>query len=385
MNLVMTQYIEVNLIGIAILVIMLFYSIYKHRYLGQNGQKFFAGMLICNMIILLSDIMIYLMRGRSSAVLLSVNHVVCILYFAMHAYFGYLWFRYSMEKLYPEYRPAKALRALLLVPCLLSIALAVASPWTKWVYHLTSGNMYMRGPHLGTMSILAYLYWIASAVFVIKEMISPQRIREKSEYITLLVFPIPTLIGNMLQFQNYGISVVWVCAAISLLILFINLQNDQLSRDILTGLFNRRQTSLQIAWELKRLADDDCFLLVMMIDVDHFKQINDRFGHVAGDMALIEVAGILKKSCHEKDFIGRFGGDEFIVVGHVKERQEAELLVRHIDKITGESNQDRPDGYQLSFSIGYQLVGRRDHLSADALIFAADNNMYRIKNQKAGK
>lgn len=119
---------------------------------------------------------------------------------------------------------------------------------------------------------------------------------------------------------------VWVCAALSLLVLFINLQNYQLSHDVLTGLFNRRQTNKQIRWEIRHLADAEHLLCAMMLDVDRFKSINDRFGHLAGDQALREIAETVKASCRECDFVARLGGDEFFILSHVKSREECSAL-----------------------------------------------------------
>ncbi len=119
-------------------------------------------------------------------------------------------------------------------------------------------------------------------------------------------------------------SVTWICAAISLLVLFINLQNRQISRDILTGVYNRGQTNKQLLWECRHLSGSDYCLPVLMIDVNEFKGINDHFGHLIGDQALITVAHILRVSCDNQYFAGRFGGDEFVMLGH--EPNEAAVL-----------------------------------------------------------
>lgn len=381
-NLVMTQYIEINLIGVIVLLTMLFYIIGMRQSAERDDQRNFVKLLICNVAILVSDIAIYLMRGHGSLGLIAINHLVCSLYFILHSYFGYLWIRYSIKKLYPEFEPGCKLKALLILPGLMNMLMILSSPWTNWIYSLTSTNQYMRGTYIWAAILISYLYWVMSAVLVVWEMLAQKRIREQTVYTTLLIFPIPTLIGNLLQMQFYGLSIVWVCSAISLLILFINLQNDQLTRDILTGLFNRRQTNMQIAWEINHLTDANYLLFVIMVDVDCFKEINDRFGHLVGDQALVAVSSVLKKGCREKDFIARFGGDEFIIVGHAKSTAEIELLHNNIMQQMQRHNSENALPYTLSLSAGYSQYSRKDILSIDSIISAADKAMYQMKNSK---
>lgn len=99
MDLVMIQYIEVNMIGITILLIMLFYILGTHG-VGRGAHKFFVKLLICNVITLLSDVGIYFMRGNNLPALVAINHFFCIIYFISHACFGYLWVMYTIKKLF---------------------------------------------------------------------------------------------------------------------------------------------------------------------------------------------------------------------------------------------------------------------------------------------
>jgi len=89
----------------------------------------------------------------------------------------------------------------------------------------------------------------------------------------------------------------------------------ELSRmDGLTGAFNRRYLEERLSEEINRCRRHGGYLGLMMIDVDHFKQINDTFGHAVGDEVLKEVADLIQKSCRNIDIVGRYGGDEFLVI-----------------------------------------------------------------------
>jgi GGDEF domain-containing protein len=138
---------------------------------------------------------------------------------------------------------------------------------------------------------MSAFYLVFSTVFVLREYRHPSRGREKDEYWTLLIFPIFIAAGNILQMSFYGLSIVWLCAAISVLILFIDMQNDQLSQDKLTGVYNRGLINAQLIWEVEHLHSSNDLLMAAMFDIDHFKSINDRYGHLSGDEALKALQG----------------------------------------------------------------------------------------------
>lgn len=378
MTLVMSEYLEVNLIGVVLLLTILIFRIKG----GGAEQKYFVGMLVLNMLILLTDNGIYLLRGHGSPSLLVLNYCVCAAYFIMHSWFCYCWTRYVLLRLYPRYRPDRPSLLLLLLPALIGSALAAASPFSGWMYTLSAENVYHRGPFVWITFLVSIIYWAFSSVIVLKERFRPTRSRERGEYRTLLIFPLPLIIGNLLQLRFYGLSVVWICAAISMLILFINMQRDKLSRDELTGLYNRRQTNAQLAWELGRLRDHGDLLFVAMLDVDHFKKINDMFGHLSGDRALAAVAGVLKENCRKSDFVSRFGGDEFLLVGHVKSREDADAVILRIENALEKANETSGFPYALTLSIGYALFGPDDEADFDSVLGEADRKMYELKRLK---
>jgi diguanylate cyclase (GGDEF)-like protein len=89
---------------------------------------------------------------------------------------------------------------------------------------------------------------------------------------------------------------------------------EQANRDALTGLFNRRAIHEMLTRETSRIRRERSILSVVMIDLDHFKLVNDRYGHVAGDEVLREVAVRLSEAIRPYDAVGRIGGEEFLLV-----------------------------------------------------------------------
>ena len=230
-------------------------------------------------------------------------------------------------------------------------------------------------------TVFMILYWVASSIVIIKDTAQQDKARERVVYIIMLLFPVPTLIGNLLQMRFLGMTIVWICSALSLQMIFVNMQNNQLSRDMLTGLYNRRRTNQQIEWELSKLNDAKYKLFFIMIDVDKFKKINDEFGHLVGDQALIDVSNILRRSFKKRDFIGRFGGDEFIVIGRVKKESDINMLLEKMNTVIDEENKKEKE-YKLSLSVGFKIYGKGEKLTIDDVISSADKEMYEIKKTR---
>lgn len=381
MNLAMAQYIEINSIGLIVLFTMFFYTLKINKDDERKSRVYFLKLLVTNIAILVYDTAIYLFRYHNSQWAMNVNYIICILFFISHSIFGYCWFMYSFSKLYPDYFVSKKAKIFLSIPCILSGILVVTSPFTKMIFYLTDNNHYVRGSFIWIVILLSSLYWLFSLVMILHEMLRPKRLCERYVYIGLLTFPIPTLLGNIVQLKFYGLSVVWICSALSLLILFINLQNHQLTRDSLTGLYNKGCTDKQISWEVSRLKDANYKLVLLVIDVDRFKNINDQYGHLIGDRALLSVADVLRKAASEKDFIGRFGGDEFVLISHIKSNQEIDELIDKINKLVDNHNKEA-DSYRLSLSIGKSVYEKGDVVSSHSAIAKADKDMYKNKQEK---
>ena len=155
---------------------------------------------------------------------------------------------------------------------------------------------------------------------------------------------------------------------------------EQAIRDPMTGLYNRRFLREFLARELMRAKRAGIGLAVIMMDLDHFKRVNDSFGHDAGDLVLTEVAAMLKKSIRGSDMVCRFGGEEFVLV--LTDATCASAL-RRCEEIRAAISRLAPDyrGNQLgspTASFGVALFP--DHAAdADGLINASDAALYGAK------
>ena len=153
-------------------------------------------------------------------------------------------------------------------------------------------------------------------------------------------------------------------------------------RDGLTDLFNHRHSIDLVANEFERVGRYEGGLSLLMVDIDHFKKINDEHGHQAGDTVLREVARILKDNLRTVDALGRYGGEEFLALlphtGREEATQTAERLRRAIHEHTFRAG-DRE--LRATISVGIACYPSAVVDSPHALIREADKALYRAKEQ----
>jgi diguanylate cyclase (GGDEF)-like protein len=155
--------------------------------------------------------------------------------------------------------------------------------------------------------------------------------------------------------------------------------------DGLTGLYNHRFFHICLDKEINRCQTYHKPLSLIIMDMDNFKQVNDRFGHQEGDRILSIIAGLLKECFRNSDVLARYGGDEFVAVlpetdgataMHIAERILEKIRVTDIS-VGGET-------IRLSISAGISCVGEEEVISSRELISKADTALYEAKKTGRG-
>lgn len=150
--------------------------------------------------------------------------------------------------------------------------------------------------------------------------------------------------------------------------------------DELTCLPNRRQIIKNLQNEVDRAERYKTSLSISMVDIDHFKNVNDSYGHTVGDQVLFKLANILQNSIRNPDTVGRYGGEEFLVVLPNTKLKHAAGQAARICKHIREADIDIGEPLQLTVSIGvaeyrHELENWQKFLSrADLALYAAKNN-----------
>ena len=160
----------------------------------------------------------------------------------------------------------------------------------------------------------------------------------------------------------------------------------QARTDGLTGLLNRRAFMEEMQRHADRLDFEREPCTLMFVDLDHFKQVNDRFGHDTGDQVLMEVAKILRDLVRPSDLVGRFGGDEFAIwmsgADYMTAAERAENLRRNGP---GQLNELLPEpvvGLGFSIGIATRAIGSKEAI--EDLMRRADEAMYEVKRGGRG-
>jgi diguanylate cyclase (GGDEF)-like protein len=198
-------------------------------------------------------------------------------------------------------------------------------------------------------------------------------------YQNITIFPLASLTGQVEQVCLVIYDVT--DEAVSRLgMQSLNNQLEELGRtDGLTGLYNRRYWEEQFVMEFKRSRRSDNPSSLIMMDIDHFKIVNDTYGHPAGDEVIKALGGIIKKSIRETDIAGRYGGEEFAIILPETPVANVEFVSERIRRLV-EKCTVVYDEVEISFTISIGIAGfNSNHKDSTQWLDSADKALYKAK------
>ena len=269
-------------------------------------------------------------------------------------------------------------RQMLLVtsPVMLITLLVLTTEETGFMFYVSPQGEFTRGVGYALQVAFSLGYILVSVVraFIYARRAQTLQARQKAN--SVASFVVAPVCAGIAQLILKDMPVLFIGTVVGLLNVYISLQEQQVLTDPLTGLNNRRLLDQKIEAAIeKQSAKSELYLLV--IDADNFKTINDKFGHIEGDKALMRIAEALKQNSVKEDFICRSGGDEFVMLHRAYAGDDCTRLINGINAVL--QMQEYP--YKLTVSIGKTRY-TPDMNGWKQFLDAADEEMYRIKAEK---
>lgn len=373
MNLLMN--LDIYVVSILFLGIVLF-NAYTRLDRRNNANSLFLLISLGILIGLVSEFITVFINGRSEQWLIPITKLFHVIIFTVCPTMAFLWYKFTNKWIDPDDSRCIDYKNILLIPLLFDGIISIISPFTNQVFEITGSNIYHRGPMFVIPTVCTYLYLFLSLLNVIKK-------RNKvinGEFFPLLLFGIIPSLGGALQLLFYGLRLLWPTAAFSIIIVYIYVQQRMMQIDTLTGAWTRG--SFEQYLEKRLTKDKENTLGIIYIDLDDFKQINDNYGHLEGDIALKNEVELIKNVLSVNDIIARVGGDEFIILTENASLAGIEDLVNKIEAKFNEYNQTSEKRYSLRNSFGFDVFNSKDYTISQFINYV-DHLMYSNKQKKS--
>lgn len=340
--------------------------------------KIFLALVHATIIMLIFDLF-GRFDGNENAIYYTLNFLGNFTIFLFGPVIPSLWALYVYYQIYHKIEIRSKIMYLIVAVNAINFFLVLFSQSFHWYYYIDLENIYHRG-NLYWLSVL--LMVVLMAVALIMVILNRNNI-EKKKYFSLIFFPVPPSICVLLQMCCYGLSINLSSVSISLLVVFINIQNHSMNIDYLTGAYNRKKLDIYMKEKINCCNENKSFAAIL-IDMDNFKYINDTFGHIAGDNALETSVKLIKSCIRKTDFLARFGGDEFCIVLELEDINDLESTIIRINNCLKIHNQHNNNQYKLGFSMGYAVYDYNSHMNVEEFQKHIDLLMYEKKRKNKG-
>jgi diguanylate cyclase (GGDEF)-like protein len=248
--------------------------------------------------------------------------------------------------------------------------------FTPFIFSVSENNVYSREPFMWLIILVNFMVvlYMWSVALRNRDKIN------KGIVFAMLIYILVPAIAAAFQVLLFGPIIIWPIMSMTLIVTYIFLETTSNSYDYLTSLINRQKFDDYI----KHLVDMKIPFSLAMIDLDKFKQINDTYGHAAGDEALKCFANASKKVFEKTDIIARYAGDEFVIVTR---STDVNYFDQKFDELKRELSIDvqiKSFSFQIPFSYGVQS-NYDGELTFDEIFHQSDQKLYIHKASKSNK
>ena len=380
MSMEILLYAEIYFICITIIALVLFWT-WRNEDSSVTGI-WFKTVLVCFLVNFLSNFFFTLCRPQILGSV-SISNLAFILKTVYHISLiagVYAWCRYTAAELGAAVLSHRRTNTLLLCVLLAPAVSALLNIRFRHLFNISESGSYVRGPGFHFQMLVLIAVTAVYSAFALSRLRNESDPMKASHYRLLSSFPLCLLAAWALSFIGESVPVICVSISIEILCLYIGFFTQRISTDKLTQVNNRQNLISYIDYKIAH-HEDPVYLL--LIDLDYLKMINDTYGHLEGDNALIRVAQALKKSCghiEKRPYIARYGGDEFIVVTETSDESLIDKLCSDIRRSFEELSKEAGARYNTSLSIGVAML--KEGMDHNELIASADEGLYKIKKAR---
>ena len=362
----------INSFSILLLIILCFHSL---RRTAEKTMQFrlYIGILLVTMLLLVLD-MFSRTDGNSEALYPLFNHLSNLLLFLLNPLVPSLWLMYVAFQISHDENKTKKLILPLLGINVINVVMVIISKFKGWYYFIDNANVYHRGPYFIISTLITFLLVLVTFSIIVRN----KKAIGGNQLFSLMIFPLPPIVGVILQINIYGVSFVLNSIVLSLLIIMLNMKDNTIFTDYLTGVGNRKKLEAVLNDSIKRSSERKTFSLVML-DIDKFKDINDNFGHEMGDNALKASANLLKNCIRSKDHVVRFGGDEFCLILEIDDQKSLDSFINRIVSCVDQLNASGEFPFNLKFTIGNAVFDYNSGMRPEHFVKHVDTLMYENK------
>lgn len=342
-------------------------------------QRVMQHLMMINLVLCLTDICANFVNDNVFLFSRELGYLLNMLYFTAVPAIILLWCAYMELRIHGTIRHMLGWRGVLVsLPAGCVIVGAFATLFTDVLFTVGPDCVYHRLPP-GTAAFWIMLGYVG---YSLVRFLVFRHHDKRYTFSPTYVFLLPLAVGCMAQLINERLSALCVCIAVGFAAMQVVLQNELAYIDPLTGVFNRQYLNNYLSQAIREVqrADSGRRLACIMIDVDCFKQLNDVYGHLAGDDALRDLGLVLREAISGQSIATRFGGDEFVIVTLLEEGEVVDDVVQAIRNRLDEYNSSGEHPFTLSLSIGTAYFARNAD-TIDSFFKRMDEAMYRNKRR----
>jgi diguanylate cyclase (GGDEF)-like protein len=363
-----------SVLGSALIFILIFID-YVRKYNTDSFQRtLFLNVLIFSFISLIADALYFALDGSPGRGIYYFLYADLTVYYIFQmASFYYIFILCDYLSFKDKNRTRIITRVVWVVFILHGLILAL-NLFRGFYFYISDDNVF----HHGGFFIIRLAAAYAPLFFLAIDMIFSLKTLKKGQIYLVILLLLFTGTGAVIDLVFKTRSLIWPCFSSALLYFYFFIVRTDSKIDSLTGIGNRYSFN-EFIDNLSRQNTRQSYAVVM-IDMDHFKQINDTLGHLEGDNALRDMAAIIKGCVRHSDFAARYGGDEFILA--TKAEYDIEKLMERLQQAITLQNEKKVRPYKIEISYGCDVFTPHSDQSIEKFLAHIDGLMYQNKAER---